>query len=63
MNDVPTRSWRPAYVALARSGELETRVAELEAGLRCCRLCPHECGVDRVVELLLKEKAPASDSP
>lgn len=36
-----------SYVELLKSGELERRVAALRGMLRECRLCPHECGVDR----------------
>jgi putative pyruvate formate lyase activating enzyme len=51
MSDASERAWRPGYVALARSGELQQRVDVLEEQLRCCRLRPRECGVDRTLEL------------
>jgi putative pyruvate formate lyase activating enzyme len=37
----------PSYLALVRSGELHRRAELLAQALRCCRLCPHRCGVDR----------------
>ncbi|HHQ48912.1 MAG TPA: radical SAM protein [Acidobacteria bacterium] len=45
------RSWRPGYVRLARSGELERRVEALQAMLRDCTVCPRECHVDRFERL------------
>ncbi len=42
-----TRPFRPSYVGLARSGELEVRAHELEQMLRHCEICPRACGVDR----------------
>jgi putative pyruvate formate lyase activating enzyme len=38
----------PAYAKLDAAGELGARVEAAEAMLRSCRLCPRECGVDRV---------------
>ena len=38
---------RPSYLDLPR-GELERRAAEAVDALRACRLCPRDCGVDRV---------------
>jgi len=38
----------PGYIALYRSGELEHRARALEARLRSCRICPRECGVNRL---------------
>lgn len=38
----------PAYQALFRSGELERRAAAAKRALQACRLCPRECGVDRL---------------
>ena len=43
---VPTKY--PAYLALAESGELRHRAAEAAAALAACRLCPRNCGVDRL---------------
>lgn len=37
----------PAYLALARSGELEYRAGSLQSELRSCSLCPRRCEVDR----------------
>ena len=38
----------PMFVSLAESGELERRVAVARESLSACRLCPRECGVDRL---------------
>lgn len=38
----------PAYLALARSGELRRRAAQARAALAACRLCPRQCGVNRL---------------
>ncbi len=46
-----SKSWRAAYVRLARSGELEERVRKLDALLSDCTVCPHKCRVDRGHEL------------
>jgi len=37
-----------AYIPLARSGELATRAKEALRRLGECRMCPHECAVDRL---------------
>jgi putative pyruvate formate lyase activating enzyme len=38
----------PSYLALYESGELEERVEEAKSMLSACRVCPHECGVNRL---------------
>jgi putative pyruvate formate lyase activating enzyme len=38
----------PSYLALERSGELKQREEALWAMLESCRLCPRECGVNRL---------------
>ena len=38
----------PAYLDLLKSGELEARVERLLGLLSPCRVCPRECGVDRL---------------
>lgn len=38
----------PAYLALHESGELQNRADILNSMLSECKLCPHECGVDRL---------------
>ena len=38
----------PAYLALHRTGELTARAEEAWTRMRGCRLCPRECGVDRL---------------
>jgi putative pyruvate formate lyase activating enzyme len=40
-------SW-PAYLDLHRSGELQRRAEEAVAALASCRICPRDCGVDRL---------------
>jgi putative pyruvate formate lyase activating enzyme len=40
--------FEPGYLKLERSGELERRARELRAIYRSCRLCPRQCGVDRL---------------
>ena len=40
-------SW-PAYLDLYASGELRRRVGEAVAALASCRICPRDCGVDRL---------------
>ncbi len=39
--------FEPGYVALYRSGELESRARVLEARLSSCDICPRECRVNR----------------
>jgi putative pyruvate formate lyase activating enzyme len=38
----------PAYLELHRSGELKRRAEELWAVMESCRLCPRQCGVNRL---------------
>lgn len=40
--------WQPAYLELYASGELHHRLEALEAMLWDCRLCAHECHVNRL---------------
>jgi len=40
--------FEPSYLALHRSGELRTRADELWGMLADCRLCPRQCGADRL---------------
>jgi putative pyruvate formate lyase activating enzyme len=39
--------FEPAYLKLARSGELKRRVAEAYTRLEACDICARECGVNR----------------
>jgi putative pyruvate formate lyase activating enzyme len=39
---------RPSYTILHETGELRARADRLEAMLSPCRLCPHDCRVDRL---------------
>ncbi len=41
-------SLEPCYLALLRSGELRRRAEQARALLSPCRLCPRECGADRL---------------
>lgn len=43
--------FEPGYRRLLASGELQRRIARLEAMLECCELCPRRCQVDRRREL------------
>ncbi len=38
----------PAYIEMHRSGELAARARQAWEQLRGCKLCPRECGVDRL---------------
>ncbi|HDR14746.1 MAG TPA: radical SAM protein, partial [Desulfobacteraceae bacterium] len=40
--------YRPSYIKLYESGELQARRDDALASLTCCRLCPRSCGVNRV---------------
>jgi putative pyruvate formate lyase activating enzyme len=40
--------FKPAYLALHRSGELLRRANEAVAGLKDCHVCPRDCGVNRL---------------
>ena len=40
--------YRPSYLALYESGELEQRVQALEKLLLSCTVCPLDCGNNRV---------------
>ncbi len=42
--------FEPAYLALHRSGELQRRAEQAVAGLRECRVCPRQCGADRLAD-------------
>ncbi|MFQ5399006.1 MAG: radical SAM protein [Anaerolineae bacterium] len=42
--------FEPAYLALYRSGELQRRSRAAVAGLSHCRVCPRDCGVDRLAD-------------
>ena len=40
--------FEPSYLKLHGTGELKKRGAELWAVMKDCRLCPRECGADRI---------------
>ena len=39
---------RPSYVELYEKGELEKRVKKALKLLESCKICPRECGVNRL---------------
>jgi putative pyruvate formate lyase activating enzyme len=45
---ISRRSFEPAYLQLFESGELRQRVKSALGALESCRLCPRDCGVDRL---------------
>ncbi len=45
---IPAAKFEPAYMTLFRSGELQHRVDRAVASLADCRLCPRDCGVNRL---------------
>lgn len=47
---VSRQGFQPAYLELARTGELRRRVQAAYEHLRRCRLCGWECGADRLAE-------------
>jgi putative pyruvate formate lyase activating enzyme len=47
---IKAADFEPAYLALHRKGELLKRVKEAVAGLGDCRVCPRDCGVDRLAD-------------
>ncbi|MBD0372430.1 MAG: radical SAM protein [Pyrinomonadaceae bacterium] len=46
--------YRPNYLALYESGELEERVQALEKLLFSCTVCPHDCGNNRMEDELAR---------
>lgn len=40
--------WRPSYLSRLTLGEIESRAAQLRELLRECRVCPRECGAQRL---------------
>jgi putative pyruvate formate lyase activating enzyme len=45
---IPAREFEPAYLTLYRTGELKRRAQQAIEQLAECRLCPRNCGVDRL---------------
>lgn len=45
-----TEEFRPAYLSLHASGELEERAARAEELLESCTVCPRRCGVNRLAD-------------
>jgi putative pyruvate formate lyase activating enzyme len=44
----PKSGFEPAYLRLHRTGELKKRAEKLRAIMEKCRLCPRQCGVNRL---------------
>lgn len=40
----------PAYISLSKSGELARRAGLAHTAMRECRLCPRDCGVNRLLD-------------
>lgn len=47
---IDSTDFEPAYMALFRTGELFRRSREGLRGLANCRVCPRDCGVDRLAD-------------
>ena len=45
---MPGKSFEAAYLRLEQTGELAGRTRKLYSVFRSCRLCPRQCGVDRL---------------
>ncbi len=48
MNDSGASQWEPPYARLAKRGELKNRGERLWRMMEKCRLCPRECGANRL---------------
>jgi putative pyruvate formate lyase activating enzyme len=47
---ISSKDFEPAYLALHRSGELKERAKEAVESLIECRVCPRDCGIDRMAD-------------
>ena len=47
---LPAASFEPRYLALYRTGELRRRAEQALASLKECRVCPRNCGVNRLAD-------------
>ena len=45
-----SKGFEPAYMSLYRTGELVQRAREAVQSLVSCRVCPRDCGVDRLAD-------------
>jgi putative pyruvate formate lyase activating enzyme len=45
-----SKDFAPAYLSLHRTGELRRRAREAIESLASCRVCPRDCGVDRLAD-------------
>lgn len=44
-------TFEPSYIKLFKKGQLNKRATEAKKHLTQCNLCPHQCGIDRTLEL------------
>lgn len=44
-------SLKPNYIKLLNNGELSKKIQEVQKHLTDCKLCPHECGINRKNEV------------
>jgi len=56
---IDRRHFEPAYLRLYESGELNRRVERALEKLTDCRLCPRDCGVNRLENKNLLSRAAA----
>jgi len=47
---IASETFEPAYLALYRSGELQSRAEQAVADLAACCVCPRACAVDRLAD-------------
>ena len=47
---ISSETFEPAYLALYQSGELQRRAQQAVADLAACRVCPRDCGVNRLAD-------------
>lgn len=47
---ISASDFEPAYLRLHRQGELQRRAEQAVAELEHCRVCPRDCGVDRLAD-------------
>ncbi len=50
LTSTTSTQFEPAYLRLYESGELKGRVEQALESLRCCKICPRNCRVDRLAD-------------
>jgi putative pyruvate formate lyase activating enzyme len=50
LENAVTGEWQPAYLASAESGALAHRVESAYRRMAACDICPHRCGVNRLID-------------